>query len=553
MTKTRDLADLGGGFIQVGATVDMQRTVESKLQDVVSVKDFGAAGNGTDEDTDAIQAAIDSLGSAGGVIYFPAGTYLSGQIILKDRVILEGASIQSTTLKAKNNLNDHFIKSFGFDGLTGQNKWLNSDGVLAYIGLRNLQVDGNKANQTSGDGLRLYCKALRLDEIVIRDCKGNGIYSEAGDIAGQTGWQDLPEGNIGKVWIRNCDGHGWHFRGPHDSHISQIVCNENGLDGFRSERSAGVYSGVCDIGLAHIYANDGYGFYCNTNGTYESMISESNYQEGVYFDGSFLYQGGMTQLYKNLRSTGSYQFYLNGSHCTFNNVVIKNFNAAADGGMDVVGDYNTINNLVVYGNTGVSAGTGLVTRAGANGNVISGTIRFFDAAGGTALKTNDGGDAQYNQYKLALSNSATLWNNAAVSKGSKYSLTGFCGAGQTAFTGSGPNTLDGLETWDVYFNENGTDKLSTVRKKSGSSFALDGAAGTSSIVTIAHGLLAAPEVEDVNVTLYFTDSGGGTSYGAARVSANVQSVDATDVIVKVVIGSPGAAGSLGYVLINAQL
>ena len=69
MTKTRDLADLGGGFIQAGSGA-VQRTVESKLQDVVSVKDFGAVGDGVADDT----AAFNLFLSAGGG-FVPSGTY----------------------------------------------------------------------------------------------------------------------------------------------------------------------------------------------------------------------------------------------------------------------------------------------------------------------------------------------------------------------------------------------------------------------------------------------------------------------------------------------
>jgi hypothetical protein len=71
MTKTRDLADLGGGFIQAGSGA-VQRTVESKLQDVVSVKDFGAVGDGVFNDYTAVAAAV----ATGQRVYFPKGTYL---------------------------------------------------------------------------------------------------------------------------------------------------------------------------------------------------------------------------------------------------------------------------------------------------------------------------------------------------------------------------------------------------------------------------------------------------------------------------------------------
>jgi hypothetical protein len=75
MTKTRDLADLGGGFIQAG-TGAVQRTVESKLQDVVSVKDFGAVGDGVTDDTAAIQAALNAVKVTGGCLRFPSGRYI---------------------------------------------------------------------------------------------------------------------------------------------------------------------------------------------------------------------------------------------------------------------------------------------------------------------------------------------------------------------------------------------------------------------------------------------------------------------------------------------
>lgn len=73
------------------------RTLSSKLEDIVSVKDFGATGDGITVDTDAIQNAIDSLGPNGGTVYFPPGTYLiDDTITITTRdTILMGSGVSS--------------------------------------------------------------------------------------------------------------------------------------------------------------------------------------------------------------------------------------------------------------------------------------------------------------------------------------------------------------------------------------------------------------------------------------------------------------------------
>lgn len=55
-------------------TGGVARTLQSKLQDIVSVKDFGVTGDGNTDDTTALQAAID--GAVGLYLYFPSGKYL---------------------------------------------------------------------------------------------------------------------------------------------------------------------------------------------------------------------------------------------------------------------------------------------------------------------------------------------------------------------------------------------------------------------------------------------------------------------------------------------
>jgi hypothetical protein len=114
-------------------------TVQTKLRETVSVKDFGAVGDGVTDDTVAIQAAINAVGSInGGVIYFPTGVYLVSQgtipnqsLYLQNNVTIIGAGVGATLIKLAPNANSHVI--------TGQN--------VNNIGIYNLAIDGDRANQ----------------------------------------------------------------------------------------------------------------------------------------------------------------------------------------------------------------------------------------------------------------------------------------------------------------------------------------------------------------------------------------------------------------------
>lgn len=67
-------------FVQSG-TGAVQRTVQSKLRDVVSVKDFGAVGDGVADDTVAIQAALAAVNSTGTVLGVQGESYAISAIV----------------------------------------------------------------------------------------------------------------------------------------------------------------------------------------------------------------------------------------------------------------------------------------------------------------------------------------------------------------------------------------------------------------------------------------------------------------------------------------
>jgi hypothetical protein len=100
----------------------VQRTVESKLRESVSVKDFGAVGNGFANDTDAIQAAINT----GKAVYIPNGTYLVSALTLGAGTIMRGETKERTILKG-----------------TAANSVIFVTGFKKHINLSNFTIDAN--------------------------------------------------------------------------------------------------------------------------------------------------------------------------------------------------------------------------------------------------------------------------------------------------------------------------------------------------------------------------------------------------------------------------
>ena len=85
-----------------GGTGAVGRTVASRLQDTVSVKDFGAVGNGVADDTIAIQAAFNSSTQR---VLIPNGTYkITASLTLDGNKSVEGAgsNVGMSTIRLEN-------------------------------------------------------------------------------------------------------------------------------------------------------------------------------------------------------------------------------------------------------------------------------------------------------------------------------------------------------------------------------------------------------------------------------------------------------------------
>jgi len=148
-----------GGSTPSGA---INRDINLKLADCLSVKDFGAAGDGSTDDTAAIQAAINAAEViTNGIVYFPSGTYkTSSSLNINLNVSListGGATIKPTVALTSPCIN------VGVIGSTPRT----STAII-----ENIILDGTAT--TSSGALGFY---LWSSNVEVRNCQVFGFYS----------------------------------------------------------------------------------------------------------------------------------------------------------------------------------------------------------------------------------------------------------------------------------------------------------------------------------------------------------------------------------------
>lgn len=187
----------------------------------INVKDYGAVGNGVANDTAAITAAINAANAAGGgVVFFPAGTYMTNTQTLYSNVHILGAGIGITRIKLNAGLNTDLFNggatNISYITLGGAYGTGNTGGLNAWS-IRDITLDANKAQNTAGYALRVYGLTYHLDTVEFCNGYSGGV---------QLDWNggDPQPGPECEAFIGNCRfydnyGFGLEFGGPHDSTI----------------------------------------------------------------------------------------------------------------------------------------------------------------------------------------------------------------------------------------------------------------------------------------------------------------------------------------------
>jgi len=188
------------GYVPVATSTTGSSWQSVTKLDWVSVRDHGAAGDGTTDDTAAVQAALNMVGTAGsGVVYLPSGTYLlSSTLTVPSNCIIRGDGTTATVLQ-QNSTTGYGLTTFNLEFLrvedlmvigpgqgvgTGHGIYCTGDGTsddidTFYLSLRNVMV-----KQFGHDGVHVDSPvAIDLVNVTAKEVGVDAFYLYGGTSA----------------------------------------------------------------------------------------------------------------------------------------------------------------------------------------------------------------------------------------------------------------------------------------------------------------------------------------------------------------------------------
>jgi pectate lyase-like protein len=218
----------GAGVIGIGAGAYGKDAAPSADQQY-NVRDFGATGDGSTDDTEKLQRALDAARTTGGIVFFPPGTYLTRRLTLYSRTHLRGSGGDATVLKLAPGANTAILESHRF----AEESAARSNSGISSFSVRDLTLDGNRGQGNAvGCGLRIYGYGYELADLIVFNCGSDGIVGDWGTAGDLPSPSHQMESRLTGLRAHDNGGHGVHFAGPHDSMLLNCLAFKNGGAGF---------------------------------------------------------------------------------------------------------------------------------------------------------------------------------------------------------------------------------------------------------------------------------------------------------------------------------
>jgi hypothetical protein len=185
----------------------------------------------SDDQTGAAdQTAITAAEGRGYDVHLGPGTFYVQGLAKQASTLWKGSGRLATILQLASGMNADVIQGADFTSLTLSGS---ITGGIGGWGIRDLTIDGNKANQSGTSyGLRVYGYNFDLSDLDIRNCYTDDLYTEWGNFGGSEVAGGSIEARYRGVKLHGGSGNGWVNRGPHDSRAFDVTVFGNSTSGY---------------------------------------------------------------------------------------------------------------------------------------------------------------------------------------------------------------------------------------------------------------------------------------------------------------------------------